>query len=487
MVNKQTVSEYGVVTAVRQPIVLISGLPTVRPGEILKFDNQTLGQVFSFTQYQAEVVAFSNEVIKVGSQVERVGQSVSIAVPKNMMGIIIDPLGRVVYGETNQEGTVQVPLDQAPPPLITRRRITHRLKTGMSVVDLMLPLAKGQRELIAGDKKTGKTSFAHKFIRAQTMEGSIIIYAAIAKKKDEIKRLYQFCQKYQTLNNVAIVASYSSDSPGLISLTPMTAMSVAEYYRDQGKDVVIILDDLSTHAQSYREISLLAKRFPGRDSYPGDIFYLHARLLERSGTFIHPLDPEKTVSITCLPLAETTDGDLTNYIISNLISITDGHLFFDTSLYQQGRRPAVHHSLSVTRVGKQTQSPLERNITKELSSFFASYDKTINMTHFSAELTDNSRRTLRIGAQLEIFFTETSDLIVPKTVQQLFVALVWHGWLANVQSRTLQLYRDKLVMKYYQDEKLRQQLDKLTEVETFVQLLEVAKSQQQWLLSLCQT
>lgn len=487
MPNNPQVSEYGTVIAVRHPILVVSGLPTIKPGEILTFEDGNFGQVFSFSTSQTEVIAFSNHITPVGTKVERTYQPITLSIPNNLPGSIINPLGKTILGQDHQVSQTRVLIDKPPPLLTQRTRITQTLKTGISLVDLLLPLAKGQREIITGDKKTGKTDFALKLMRSQALEGNVVIWAAVAKKKDDIKRLYQYCQKYQILSKVIFVVSYSSDSPSLISLTPFTAMSIAEYYRDQGQDVVVILDDLSTHAQSYRELSLLAKRFPGRDSYPGDIFYLHARLLERAGAFIHPQDPKKAVTITCLPMAETTENDLTGYIISNLISITDGHLLFDTALFQQGRRPAIHHSLSVTRVGKQTQSPLERDITKELTSFFATYSKTLNMTHFSAELTDTSRRTLRIGTQLEAFFTETSDLIIPKTVQQIMVAMIWHGWLANVQSKTLQVYRDKLTLKYYQDEQVRTVMDQLTQVEQFVQFLEITKGKQQWLTSLCQT
>lgn len=480
------ISEYGTVVAVNHSIVTVTGLPTIKPGEVVTFEDGSMGQVFSFEVEETLVLAFSNTPLTVGCRVERTKQPISFYIPDRILGKVISPLGEVLFGPDGQKRSTQLLIDKAPPPLTQRAQITETLRTGTTVVDLLLPLAKGQREMIAGDKKTGKTDFSLRLLRNQALEGNIVIYAAIAKKKDDIVKLYNYFDKYQILDKLVLVASFSSDSPSLINLTPFSAMSIAEYFRDQGQDTVMILDDLLSHAQVYRELSLLSKRFPGRDSYPGDIFYLHARLLERAGTFVHPQDPQKTVSITCLPMAETMENDLTSYIVSNLISITDGHLLFDYDLFQQGQRPAVHHSLSVTRVGKQTQSSLERNITKELTSFFTVYEKTLNMTHFSAELTDSSRRTLRIGNQLKSLFVETNDLIIPKTVQKIMVALIWHGWLSNVQSKSLQIYRDNIASKYYQDEKTRSDLDELIQVKEFVQLLETTKGKQQWLINLCQ-
>ena len=481
--------EYGVVAAVNHPLVEVRGLPSIQPGELVYFqETDALGRVLSFNSQTAEVMVFCPDPIRVGSQVEHRQAEATIPVGPELLGKIISPLGEPLQGKLGKlENLTQQALERPLPTLFQRRRIMFPLKTGVSLVDLMLPLGKGQRELLAGDRKTGKTNFALKTMRQQAQEGSIIIYAAIAKKTDEVKRMFQFCQQFNFADQVVMVASFPQEPASIISLTPHTAMSVAEYFRDQGKDVLVVFDDLTNHAKYYRELALLGRRFPGRDSYPGDIFYEHARLLERGGSFLHPQDPEKRVHITCLPMAETTDSNLTEYIISNLISITDGHLLFDTNLFQQGRRPAIHTSLSVTRVGKQTQTPLQRDMTRKLSSFFNKFEKTKNLTHFAAEISPESQRLLQVGKILQSFFDETSELSVPTSVQLTMVSMIWQGWLTTLGRKTLQRYRDSLIDLSTKDPEILEKLAELCEAETFDDFIKITKDQQHWLLQLCQT
>jgi len=220
-----------------------------------------------------------------------------------------------------------------------------------------------------------------------------------------------------------IVATTSTDSPGLIFAAPFTAMTIAEYFRDIGQSVVLIFDDISTHAKFYREVALLAKTFPGRDSYPGDIFYTYSRLLERAGNFRHPVKGE--VSITCFPIVETTEGDMTNFIPTNLMGITDGHIFFDSELFYKGRRPGINASLSVSRVGKQTQSKLARSITREITSFLTMYEKVQALSHFGSELTENVKQILAKGDLIYKFFDQPSSLVIPQDIQLLLFGLIW--------------------------------------------------------------
>lgn len=477
--------EYGIVAAVNHPLVQIKGLPSIQPGELVIFANKALGRVMSFNEQCSEVMVFCKEPIQVGTQVEHYQEETHIPVGPELLGHVISPLGESLISKLEKTSTQ--PLETVLPTLFERRRITHPLKTGVSIVDLMLPLGKGQRELLAGDRKTGKTNFALKTMRQQATEGSIIVYAAIAKKTDEVKRMHQFCRQYGIEKQVVIVASFPHEPASIISLTPHTAISIAEYFRDQGQDVLVILDDLTNHAKYYRELALLGKRFPGRDSYPGDIFYEHARLLERGGSFIHPQKPDASVHITCLPLAETSDSNLTDYIISNLISITDGHLLFDTKLFQQGRRPAIDTSLSVTRVGKQTQTPLQRDMTRKLASFLNKFEKTKNLTHFAAEISPESQRLLQIGKILLSFFDETGELSVPSSVQLIMVAMIWQGWLTTLGKKTLQHYRTNLIAHYHGQEEIRQQMDELCEAENFEAFSKIIKDRQQWLMQICQT
>jgi len=267
-------------------------------------------------------------------------------------------------------------------------------------------------------------------------------------------------------------------------MTPFTAMTVAEYIRDQGHDVVVILDDLTTHAKYYREISLLAKHFPGRDSYPGDMFFTHARLLERAGNFYLPNG--KTAAITCLPVAETRDGELTNFIVSNLISITDGHLFFDTELFTRGMRPAIHAGLSVTRVGKQTQTPVERDLNYSLSLFLSQYEKTRKLSHFGAELNDYTRALLARGDVLMAFFNQTKNISVPPAVMVFFASSIFLDWFNDTAPQDLVLQRDVCVKNYTQQPKTKETLDRLAALPSFKELSENLERHKSLLLKVCQ-
>src|SRR5258708_6702594 len=294
------------------------------------------------------------------------------------MGQTINPLGELLDPSLPFTEPQELrDIDAKPVGISGRQKITSPRVTGISLIDLLIPLGRGQRELIIGDRKTGKTSLLMTTIKKQVSEGVIAIYAAIAKKKSDIKRLQEFFVQEQIMDKVIIVATSSYDSPSLIYQTPYAAMAIAEYFRDQGIHSLLILDDLSTHAKFYRELSLLARRFPGRDSYPGDIFYVHSRLLERGGNFKHKTAGE--VSITVLPVVEIVEGDFTGYISTNVMGITDGHIYLDSNIYYQGMRPAVNIPLSVTRVGRQTVDKLTRDVNKNLTSFLANYEKLQNL------------------------------------------------------------------------------------------------------------
>ena len=364
-------NEYGEVVTTQYPISQILGLPSARVHELVMFEDGELGEIFLMERDYLLVMTFGRSAPKVGSRVVRLEKGLVIKAGEQLLGTIIDPLGFPLSQiDTFQQPANEMEIDKSILGLSERTRTKRPFLTGLSVVDMVMPLGKGQKELIIGDRDTGKTLFLLTVMKNRVKDGDVVIYAAIGRSKSDIKKLQQFLQKEKIAERVIMVVSFSGDSPSLIFLTPYSAMTVAEYFRDCGRDVVVILDDLSAHARFYREISLIAKRFPGRDSYPGDIFFIHARLIERAGSFIH--DGQET-SITCLPVAETVEGDLTGFIPTNLMGMTDGHIFLDSNIYFQGRRPAVNLSLSVTRVGRQTQSALLRDINHELTAFLTTY------------------------------------------------------------------------------------------------------------------
>ncbi len=490
MPKTATVSEYGVVEYVHHPLVKVRGLPSISAGDLIQFsDSEKLGLVLSFDSHNAQVMSFATKPQMVGEKVYPTGKKMHVRLSKEILGTVLNPLGRQLFDRTMLKEGEAYELDREPPALKLRRPITKTLHTGANVVDLLLPLAKGQREILAGDRETGKSNFALKLCKTQILEGNYVVYTAVSKRMEEVKRIHEYFVKQKLEKNLVVVASFPHNSASLISLTPHTGMTIAEYLRDQGNDVLHVIDDLSNHAKAYRELALLNRSFPGRDSYPGDMFYIHAKLLERAGCIDNPKEnsDKKTVSITCLPIAETNKNDLTDYITSNLISITDGHLLFDTELFQLGRRPSINPSISVTRVGKQTQSALERELTRMLTTFFNKYEKIKSMTHFAAELTSESQKLLRRGNQLWAFLTETSDMITPKAIQIIFVAIIWHGWFVNVRSKSLITYRDQLSKQYYTDEKVKTMLIDLSVASSWNDLLEKTRAKQEQLIQLCQS
>jgi F-type H+/Na+-transporting ATPase subunit alpha len=442
----QKTGEYGVVYQVAHPIVFIEGLPDVKTNEVILFESGQKGEVSSLNRGKVEARVFSHEPVKVGTKVTRTDKMLSIPVGKELLGHALNPLGESLDPAKGfTQPTEFRPLDANPIGISGRQKITKQLLTGITFIDLLLPLGLGQRELIIGDRKTGKTSVLMTTIKRQAYEGVVCIYAAIAKKKSDIKRLQEFFVQEKINDKVIIVATSSYDSPSLIYQTPYTAMAIAEYFRDLGINTLLILDDLSTHAKFYREISLLARRFPGRDSYPGDIFYTHSKLLERAGNFKHPTAGE--VSITCLPVVEIIEGDFTGYISTNVMGITDGHIYLDSNIYYQGLRPAINLPLSVTRVGRQTLDTLSREINKNLVAFLATYDKLQNLSHFGQELTDDVKRSLHIGELVYAFLNQPYQLTVPKPVQMIVLSMILQNMIFN--KIDLEKIKTGLIAAYY--------------------------------------
>ncbi len=464
----QSTGVYGTVQEVKHPIIYIKGLPLVHPNETIIFEDGQRGQVMDIEQDEVRALLFSNTSIGIGSKVTRTNIQFQVSVGDMVLGQTIDPLGLqteiTVQPEDLEYRDVFIPA----PGMETRSKINTPFITGMTKVDLLLPLGKGQRELILGDVKTGKTSLVLSILQNQLMlPDTVAIYAAIGKRRSEIKQLSQRFQENGMSDKLAIIASSSSDAPSIHYLTPYVAMTHAEFFRDKGLNVVIILDDLSTHAQSYREISLLSQRFPGRDSYPGDIFYAHASLLERAGNFHHP--EKGTVSITCLPVATTVEGDLAGYISTNLMGMTDGHILFDADIYNKGSRPAINIPLSVTRVGRQTQNDLLRKITLEILSVLSQYEKIQNISHLGSELSDDSKRLLEKGRAFQVMLHQ-EHLIIPREIQIAFFGIVW----LNMYDLSTQKAYEKILnlfLSLYENEAVRNELVNITSIDSLPQFL----------------
>ena len=473
--------EFGFVREVSSQILFIEGLPNIPINELVCFEDDSFGVVTSLSPKYVEVLSLSEGTVSVGSKVTRSLEFLYLPVGDGFLGNSIDALGNPLYDNVPiTDVSDHRLLDSVASGISNRVKITEPLETGVTSVDLMVPLGKGQRELIIGDRKIGKTAFLFQTMLSQAKKGTIVIYAAIGKQRVAIKQIEYFVEKAKIKDKVVIVASSASDPLGYIYLSPYAAMTMAEYFRDTGRDVLLILDDLTTHARYYREMSLIARKFPGREAYPGDIFYAHARLLERGGLF---KVGNSNVAITCLPVAETVEGDISGYIQTNLMSITDGHVFFDSDLFKQGHRPPINYFMSVTRVGRQTQSKLRWGANRELISFFTLFNKTQNFVHFGAELNEGIKFTLQMGEKLSLFFNQSMGEIVPLKIQILFYGLIWVDVFGPDEFDKLISLMTKASTLYGTDTEFTQKIDSLViEKEEFNTLLSKIRSQSKELM-----
>lgn len=486
--------EYGVVRQIRHPLVLVDGLPGATLDEVVYFENDQPGRIIALHPNRVDIALLSNHPVVPGARVARTGAPLAMQLDGSQRGQVINPLGQSLINRTSTtaERTARLratrgqarPIYQPVPRLADRAPIARPFVTGSSVVDLLVPQAAGQRSAVFGDQKTGKTSFLLATARAHAEQG-IVIYAVIGRPWSDLKRVYDFAQSTTTTQtNVIIVATSADDVPSLITLTPHAAMTAAEYWRDAGNDVLLILHDLSTHAEFHREIALVAGQFPGRESYPGDIFHEHARLLERAGNFRVQNHGEH--AITCLAAAETVDEDIGSYIVSNLISITDGHLLFDRANYSQGRRPAVRPAASVTRVGTKVQSPLLKELHLLLIEFLAAYRRAESFSHFGAELSGPAVQAATRGRRLIELFAQAKYNFMPLSVQIMLATMIWQGWFDDQPPAAVSRVRDNLIAHYHGSRAVRQKCEQLIEHAPLASFIAALNQEQSWLMQLCQ-
>lgn len=468
----ESLGEIGVVEFVTKDVVGVTGLPGVKPNELVVFESGQIGMVILLNHDSVEILVFDETPIKSRTKVSRTNEILTIPSGKSLLGQTINPLGHPLNGSKSQTPRPEEkrPLVIEPPSIEERSPITELMETGVAIVDMMLPLGHGQRELIIGDRKTGKTTFLLQTVLSQAKNGTICIWALIGKKQREIKQISEYFKSHQVSKNIILVASASEDAAGLIYLTPYSAVALAEYFKEQGQNTLVVLDDLTTHAKYYREFSLLSRRFPGREAYPVDIFFIHAALMERGGNFIYD---GKNVSITILPAAETNEGDLSGYIQTNLMSMTDGHLYFDKDLFSKGQRPSINPFLSVTRVGRQTQTPLSRDISRELMAFLVNFQKMSNFVHFGTELTDEVQRILKKGKRISEFFNQNLNVSIPINIALFIICGLWLDFWQEVSDIDIKKKYSEFIAKYSDDEKFHSAIDKIIrESDKFETLLE---------------
>ena len=445
----QTSAEGGVVISSADGIVQVEGMDKAVYGEIVTFENGAKGMVESVDPGKLGIMLFDGaETVGVGTLVTRSGKRAGIPVGDGFLGRVIDPLGEPIDGKgpVNAEG--YNPIEKQAPGILERQSVDTPLHTGILAIDSMFPIGRGQRELIIGDRQTGKTSIATDAILNQKDTGVLCIYVAIGQKASSIARVAEDLKKHGAMSYTTIVAATASDSAPLQYIAPYAGTALAEYFMSKGKSVLIVYDDLSKHAVAYRAISLLLRRSPGREAYPGDVFYLHSRLLERSCRMRDDLGGG---SITALPIVETQAGDVSAYIPTNVISITDGQIFLESALFNAGNRPAVNVGLSVSRVGGAAQTKAMKKANSNLRIELAQYKDMESFAQFSSDLDAETRRQLEHGKALTEMLKQ--PLYQPKSdaEQVVVLTLASHGMLDDLPLADQRAKTNAFVRQFHAD------------------------------------
>ena len=454
----ETSAEGGVVISSADGIVHIDGMNRAVYGEIVTFENGAKGMVESVEPEQLGVMLFDGaETVGVGTLVTRSGKRAGIPVGDGFLGRVISPLGEPIDGKGPIEAEGYNPIEKQAPGILERQSVDTPLHTGILAIDSMFPIGRGQRELIIGDRQTGKTSIATDAILNQKDKDVLCIYVAIGQKASSIARVAGDLQKHGAMSYTTIVAATASDSAPLQYIAPYAGTALAEYFMGKGKSVLIVYDDLSKHAVAYRAISLLLRRSPGREAYPGDVFYLHSRLLERSCRMRDDLGGG---SITALPIVETQAGDVSAYIPTNVISITDGQIFLDSALFNAGNRPAVNVGLSVSRVGGAAQTKAMKKANANLRIELAQYKDMESFAQFSSDLDAETRRQLDHGKALMEMLKQ--PLYQPKSdaEQVVLLTLASHGVLDEIPTAELRTKTSAFVRQFRAD--VSGTMDKIT-------------------------
>lgn len=468
--------EIGYITRNRNFLTYLDGFPTIRVNDLVQSDNGLRGWVSSIADSEIEVLMLDEGDLRPGQAFKRLPDKLALPIGDFLLSRSINPLGVPIDGKgrLSKKNSLSLELDQVAPGIENRQFITTQFLTGITLIDTLIPLGKGQRELILGDAHSGKTSLLIDIIINQKKTGVICILALIGKPSVTIRALLDVLSANKALDYTVIIATSSSDPAPFIFLTPKAAFSVAEYFQKKGKDVLLILDDLGSHAKIYREISLLGNKSPGRESYPGDIFYQHAHLMERAGNFLPKFGGG---SITALPVVELNLTDFTTLIPTNLMSMTDGHLLFRSSLRSQGQTPAIDISLSVSRVGRQTQGALSNLLSSKVRQVLSEAEDLETISRFSSELPPQTQLTLKRKEQiLELLKQEPLTAIV-KQVQLILLSLPFTTFLQNKPRSYIEKYKNFLIENFMGNPKLipiTKSVSKLKTDEELIRLLEGA-------------
>lgn len=440
--KKAIYSEDGKVLSVGDGICQVSGLSNVMLNELVTFENGSLGMAFNLEANTIGVVVLGPyENILEDSIVKRTYSVVSVPVGNGLLGRVVNSLGEPIDGLGPIKFDKKMPIEKIAPGVMTRSSVDTPLETGILAIDSMFPIGKGQRELIIGDKQTGKTTLAIDTIINQKGKNVKCIYVAIGQKNSTIAQFKRVLDKYDALSYTVIVASSASDLPSLKYLAPFSGITMAEEWMGKGEDVLIVYDDLSKHAISYRTLSLLLRRPPGREAYPGDVFYLHSRLLERSGK----LNKENGGgSITALPIIETQAGDISAYIPTNVISITDGQLFMLTSLFNSGQRPAIDAGLSVSRVGSAAQIKAIKKMSGSLKLELAQFRELDAFSQFGSDLDKETKAILSHGKKVMLMIKQKQNHPLSQTLESIMLFSIKEKLISKIPEEYISNFKDAL-------------------------------------------
>ena len=437
------ISNTGTVLEVGDGIARIYGLSDAMAGELLEFENGTIGMALNLEESNIGSVVFGKtQGIKEGSIVKGLGKVAEVPAGKELLGRVVDALGNPIDGKGSITADKYMPIERQASGIIARKPVTQPMQTGIKAIDGMLPIGKGQRELIIGDRQTGKTAITIDAIINQKNNNVICIYVAIGQKRSTVAQIYKKLEEVGALEYTIIVAATASESASLQYLAPYSGVAMGEYFMDEGKDVLIVYDDLSKHAVAYREMSLLLKRPPGREAYPGDIFYLHSRLLERAAKLSDKLGGG---SITALPIVETQAGDISAYIPTNVISITDGQIFLETDLFNSGFRPAINAGVSVSRVGGSAQIKAMKQVASKVKLELAQYNELLAFAQFGSDLDKATRDQLNRGSKIMEVLKQPQYSPYKVEEQVISFYCVTNGYFDDIPNEKLRTFEKDLI------------------------------------------
>ena len=467
-------SNQGTVVTVTDGICKIHGLSEAMQGEMLEFPNNIFGLALNLERDSVGAVVLGDyENIAEGDVVKCTGRILEVPVGEKLIGRVVNALGQPIDGKGDIKAEETAPIEQIAPGVIARKSVSQPLQTGLKAIDSMVPIGRGQRELIIGDRQTGKTALAIDTIINQKGKDVVCIYVAIGQKASSIKNVVRSLEENSAMSFTIVVAAAASESAAMQYLSPYSGCAMGEYFRDRGKDALIVYDDLSKQAVAYRQVSLLLRRPPGREAFPGDVFYLHSRLLERAARvnedyvekFTKGAVKGKTGSLTALPIIETQAGDVSAFVPTNVISITDGQIFLETSLFNSGVRPAINAGISVSRVGGAAQTKLIKSLSGGIRTDLAQYRELAAFAQFASDLDEATRRQLDRGARVTELLKQQQYSPLAISIMGLSLFAINKGYFDDVEVGDVLNVEKELQTFFEADKELKSLLEKIQKSE----------------------